>query len=100
MLGKSACYCNLKPEINREFVYGVMKTDAFAGFLESNATASTIKNVALKAIRGFKLILPPEELQNQFADFVHQVDKLKFTTQKSLEKTQLLFNSLMQQYFG
>ena len=41
MLGKSACYCNLKPEINREFVYGVMKTDAFAGFLESNATAST-----------------------------------------------------------
>ena len=54
MLGKSACYCNLKPEINREFVYGIMKTDAFAGFLERNATASTIKNVGLKAIRGFK----------------------------------------------
>lgn len=31
MLGKSACYCNLKPEINREFVYGILKTDAFAG---------------------------------------------------------------------
>ena len=78
MLGKSACYCNLKPEINREFVYGVMKTDAFAGFLESNATASTIKNVGLKAIRGFKLILPPEELQFQFIEFAEQVDKSKF----------------------
>ena len=77
MLGKSACYCNLKPEINREFVYGVMKTDAFAGFLESNATASTIKNVGLKAIRGFKLILPPEELQFQFIEFAKQVDKSK-----------------------
>ncbi|GAB6159991.1 restriction endonuclease subunit S [Howardella ureilytica] len=78
MLGKSACYCNLKHEINREFVYGVMKTDAFMDFLESNATASTIKNVGLKAIRGFKLILPPEELQTQFVAFSKQVDKSKF----------------------
>lgn len=100
MLGKSACYCNLKPEINREFVYGVMKTDAFAGFLESNATASTIKNVGLKAIRGFKLILPPEELQFQFIEFAKQVDKSKFAVQKSLEETQTLFDSLMQKYFG
>ena len=77
MLGKSACYCNLKPEINRDFVYGVMKTDAFAGFLERNATASTIKNVGLKAIRGFKLILPPKNLQNQFVEFSKQIDKSK-----------------------
>ena len=100
MLGKSACYCNLKPEINREFVYGVMKTDAFAGFLESNATASTIKNVGLKAIRGFKLILPPEELQFQFIEFAKQVDKSKVAVQKSLGETQQLFDSLMQKYFG
>lgn len=82
MLGKSACYCNLKPEINRDFVYGVMKTDAFAGFLESNATASTIKNVGLKAIRGFNLILPPKELQKEFVTFANQVDKLKFWNTK------------------
>ena len=100
MLGKSACYCNLKPEINREFVYGVMKTDAFAGFLESNATASTIKNVGLKAIRGFKLILPPEELQFQFIEFAKQVDKSKVIVQKALDETQTLFDSLMQEYFG
>ena len=100
MLGKSACYCNLKPEINREFVYGILKTDAFAGFLERNATASTIKNVGLKAIRGFKLILPPEELQFQFVEFANQVDKLKSAVQKSLDETQLLFDSLMDKYFG
>ena len=100
MLGKSACYCNLKPEINREFVYGVMKTDAFMGFLESNATASTIKNVGLKAIRGFRLILPPEELQTEFVEFSKQVDKSKITVQKALDEAQRLFDSLMQQYFG
>ena len=100
MLGKSACYCNLKPEINRDFVYGVMKTDAFAGFLERNATASTIKNVGLKAIRGFKLILPPKNLQNQFVEFSKQIDKSKAQVQKSLNETQLLFDSLMQKYYG
>lgn len=100
MLGKSACYCNLKPEINREFVYGVMKTDAFMGFLESNATASTIKNVGLKAIRGFRLILPPEELQTEFVEFSKQVDKSKVAVQKALDETQILFDSLMQEYFG
>lgn len=77
MLGKSACYCNFKPEINRAFVYGVMKTEAFAGFLEKSATASTIKNVGLKAIRGYKLIMPPQALQMQFIEFSNQVDKSK-----------------------
>ena len=100
MLGKSACYCNLKPEINRDFVYGVMKTDAFAGYLERNATTSTIKNVGLKAIRGFKLILPPKNLQNQFVEFSKQIDKSKIEVQKSLDEAQILFDSLMQQYFG
>ena len=100
MLGKSACYCNLKPCINRDFVYGVMKTDAFTGFLESNSTASTIKNVGLKAIRGFMLIMPPKELQIRYVEFVKQVDKSKVAVQKALEETQLLFDSLMQQYFG
>jgi len=100
MLGKSACYCNLKPEINKMFVYGVMKTEAFKRYLESNATASTIKNVGLKAIRGFELIMPPEELQNQFVEFANYIDKLKIKVQQSLDKTQLLFDSLMQKYFG
>jgi type I restriction enzyme S subunit len=45
-------------------------------------------------------ILPPMELQNQFADFVQQVDKSKNVIQKSLEETQTLFNSLMQKYFS
>ncbi len=100
MLGKSACYCNFKPEINRAFVYGVMKTEAFAGFLEKSATASTIKNVGLKAIRGYKLIMPPQALQMQFIEFSNQVDKSKLVVQQSLEKQETLKKSLMQQYFG
>lgn len=100
MLGKSACYCNFKPEINRAFVYGVMKTEAFAGFLEKSATASTIKNVGLKAIRGYKLIMPPQALQMQFIEFSNQADKSKLAVQQSIDQLETLKKSLMQKYFG
>ena len=63
-------------------------------------------NMALKGILSKskleekKFIVPPIELQNQFADFVNQVNKSKATIQKALAEAQLLFDSLMQQYFG
>ena len=100
MLGKSACYCNLKDEVNRIFVYKIMKTDAFAGYLEDNSTKSTIKNVGLKAIREYRLIAPPLSLQNQFAVFAEYVDQQKQTVQQSLEKLELMKKALMLEYFG
>ena len=47
-----------------------------------------------------EFIVPPMELQEQFADFVHQVDKSKVVVQKALDEAQILFDSLMQKYFG
>lgn len=47
-----------------------------------------------------KLMLPPLEMQNDFERFLKQIDKSKFVVQQALDKAQLLFDSLMQQYFG
>ena len=47
-----------------------------------------------------QLMLPPMKLQDEFVTFVNQVNKSKVEIQQALEKTQLLFDSLMQQYFG
>lgn len=47
-----------------------------------------------------KIPVPPLELQQQFAAFVQQIDKSKFVVQKSLEKAETLYKSLMQEYFG
>lgn len=99
-LGKSACYCNLKDTINKIFIFHLMKTNAFNSYLDRSSTKSTIKNVGLKAMRDFKVILPPLELQQQFAAFVQQIDKSKFVVQQSLKKTETLYKSLMQEYFG
>ena len=54
----------------------------------------------LKIINSFPVYLPPIELQNQFADFVKHIDKLKFSIKKSIEKLELCYKSLMQEYFG
>lgn len=62
-------------------------------------------NMALKGIlsksqlSSIKFPFPPIECQNQFAAFVAEVDKSKVEVQKALDQTQLLFDSLMQQYF-
>lgn len=50
--------------------------------------------------KAMRLIMPSIELQNQYAAFVEQVDKSKVAVQKALDETQLLFDSLMQKYFG
>lgn len=58
------------------------------------------RDLVLSAMAQIKMYRPPMELQEQFADFVHQVDKSKVVVQKSLDQTQILFDSLMQKYFG
>ena len=57
------------------------------------------KNINLKILSEQNVIVPPIELQNQFADFVNKVDKLKFEMEKSLKELEDNFNSLMQRAF-
>lgn len=59
-----------------------------------------VPNLHLGEIKKARIILPPMELQEQFATFVEQTDKSKVAIQKALDEAQLLFDSLMQKYFG
>ena len=63
-------------------------------------SASAQPNLLLSKMNATVIYLPPLELQKQFSAFVTQTDKSKEAVQKSLEKTQQLFDSLMQEYFG
>lgn len=58
-----------------------------------------VPNLHLGEIKKARIILPPMELQEQFAAFVEQTDKSKVAVQKALDEAQLLFDSLMQKYF-
>ena len=68
--------------------------------LRGQTKGAIMDGLNLTIIKGLKFRLPPLELQKQFLEFYNQVDKSKVAVQKALEKTQLLFDSLMQQYFG
>ena len=62
--------------------------------------AGDLKKVTQKPFMETEYILPPKSLQEKYISFVEQVDKSKVAVQKSLDEAQLLFDSLMQQYFG
>ena len=65
--------------------------------LKTSAGQYTINQTGISEI---KITVPPIQLQNQFADFVKQADKLKFEMEKSLKKLEDNFNSLMQRAFN
>ena len=94
-----ACACILPTKkINQIFLwkYLILSYDK----LRNMAKGGNQPNLNIGIIKKFPILVPPIELQEQFADFVRQVDKSKFEVQKSLEKTQQLYDSLMQKYFG
>ena len=63
-------------------------------------SGSTFAEFKIFLLKDIDVLTPPLDLQTQFADFVKQVDKSRVAVQKALDETQLLFDSLMQEYFG
>ena len=67
---------------------------------EKIASGSAQPQLPISTMNKIILMIPPLELQNQFASFVEEIDKSRSRIQKSLEASQELFDSLMQEYFG
>ena len=94
-----ACACILPcKRVDQKYLwyYMILSYDKLRGM----AKGGNQPNLNIGIIKRFQVLVPPIELQSQFADFVNQVNKSKVEIQQALEKTQLLFDSLMQQYFG
>lgn len=68
--------------------------------MHMNSKGAIMDGLNLTIIKHLRFKLPPLDLQQSFAAFVHEIDKSKFATQKALTETQQLFDSLMQKYFG
>ena len=72
----------------------------FQAILEAQAHESAQKNINVKILSELKIILPDKGKQDEFVEFIKQIDKSKVAVQKALDEAQLLFDSLMQEYFG
>ncbi|MGU8808750.1 restriction endonuclease subunit S [Clostridium perfringens] len=80
------------------YLFTFFQTEAFRRQIKMQ-TSVAINQISIPLLESVKVPLPPIELQNQFADFVKQVDKLKFEMEKSLKELEDNFNSLMQKAF-
>ena len=69
-------------------------------FLGCAKQTTGIASINMRQLKALPVLLPPLELQEQFAAFVEQTDKSKVIVQKALDEAQTLFDSLMQEYFG
>ena len=68
--------------------------------IDNETNGATVKYVSISDLKKLQIPVPPLSLQNDFAAFVQQIDKSKFAVQKSLEKAETLYKSLMQRYFA
>ena len=86
--------------INGYFLCGVLNNNEMYSDIRSNMGGAAITRLTIAKLNTIQVIVPPMQLQDDYADFVKQIDKSKVAVQKSLDETQKLFDSLMQDYFG
>ena len=87
----------LLPEILSQY----MNLEALKDILRSMAKGAVNQaNINAQELQSIKVYIPDMELQKRFIEMKNQVDKSKVAVQKALDETQMLFDSLMQEYFG
>lgn len=93
----------LKPRkeiVDSGYLHGAILSPDVQSQIESGVKGIAQKTLNLSEIKKLMIPVPTINRQKEFSCFVSQVDKSKIVIQKALDKTQLLFDGLMQEYFG
>ncbi|WP_019879756.1 restriction endonuclease subunit S [Succinispira mobilis] len=97
VLGKSACYFNVKHDFSKEFIKYVMHSSIFKSYLNTHSSGTTIKNMGLKQMRAFRFQVPPLPEQTAIAATLSCLDdkiELNNRMNKNLEEmAQAIFKS-------
>ncbi len=87
-------------ELNPVYLEYALSDEEFVRKYMGKSSGSTVTGIRVRLLEQLTIPVPPRTLQDEFAIFVEQVDKSKAAVQRSLDETQKLFDSLMQEYFG
>lgn len=99
VLGKSACYFNLKDDIDKGYVRYVLSGHYFQSYLHAFATGTTIKNVSLKSMREFSFPIPPLPEQKAIAHILGSLDdKIELNRQMN-ETLEAMAQALFKSWF-
>jgi len=83
-----------------EYLERELLTDRFQSDMWKHSSGSTVKGIRSKELVKLFINVPPLALQQQFADFVAQVEKSKIKLKTQISQTETLYKALMQKYFG
>lgn len=86
VLGKSACYLNVKNNYDKKYIKYILHTDNFKLYLNTHSTGTTIKNMGLKQLREYKLLIPPLQEQKAIAHVLSTLDD-KIEVNNRINKT-------------
>ena len=100
LCGTGSLLIRPKGKVTADYIQKIISYPTFKKTIEDMAVGQTMPNLNVPIVSGFRIISPPIEVQNSYYDFVAQVDKSKVAVQKALDETQILFDALMQKYFG
>jgi type I restriction enzyme S subunit len=99
VLGKSACYFNVRDDVSKEFVKYIVTDKSFQHYIFEYATGSTIKNVPLKAIREFSFKLPSLPTQTAIAEILSSLDDKIELNNKINQELETLAQTLFKRWF-
>ena len=99
-LGLNQIMVRINDKTLMPYLYQYINTDYGKQLIDGCINGAVTKSITKTELKKIPVIVPPMELQQQFAAFVEQTDKSKLAVQQSLEQLETLKKSLMQQYFG
>ena len=86
--------------LDGQYLKALLNYPTFYAIMRNNMGGAAITRLTVKKLCDTLIPVPPIDNQKHFSAFVGQTDKSKFVIQQALDKAQLLFDSLMQKYFG
>lgn len=100
LLTPQITYYRCLRDLDNEYLAAYFLTDFFVNQLQGMITGTTRASVTITQQENLELIIPPMEMQHEFAEFVKQTDKSKFKLQQAIDSVNVLIRSLIQQEFN
>ena len=86
--------------LNKYFLFNLLRGDQFVAYASGLSSGGQMPRIPMKALRDFKCILPPMELQEQFVETSHQSDKSKFELNEAIKDLDAMYKRIIKDNLG
>ena len=87
-------------KLNKYYAFRYLKTKHIQDIIADNTRGATLKQINMKDVRSLPMLIPPMDLQNQFASKIEAIERQKELIKQSIKEVETLFNSRMDYYFN